>query len=611
MNAPLCFPARGRTLSPVEWTIASVLLLVPALVVFVPGLRYPFLAIDDLYHVVQNPAIRDFSWDGIRFLFTEDTRDIRYYPLTYLSYAVDYRLFGLDPFYFHLTNLILHLANTLGVALLVWTLFRDATVALATALLFSIHPLQVEPVAWVMGRKGVLSFFFLLLGVLTYLAYIHFRAARRGLAALGLGASVICFVLSCLAKATGVTMLPVLVGIDFYLFPEKPARLLAFLRRSLPSKLVYLPPMIAIALATRHAAPENPFAAHYPFTAFEWIAITGYDLFFYIEKSFVPVALGVFYPLPAAGALPARFYLFSVGTLALLALLVWSWFRVRRTLFFGLGWYFVTILPSAVILAFYSDLPLLVADRYFYASSVGVFVLVAAGAALLWRGHAGWRPALGGLSVAVVVALTLLASAQRATWQSTTAAYEQLLAHHPSDEFYYRLALEYDAAGRSDDAFRALDAAESAPSKIFFLRFCYYELQLAELYRRKGDFARAAEHLEAAIESTPNTLEPADARTPLAYLYLVDLRERAGDGAGAARAREAARRARPEPTRYFESTWMRAAPAEAGAFLQRRIASDPRDGMAWYFLALHAALAGDDSLAVERERRAVELGYLR
>lgn len=573
MSAPLHrSPRSAQGFSAIVWLCAFVLLLLPALVVFVPGLGYPFLAIDDLHHVVQNPAIRDFSWNGIRLLFTGDARDIRYYPLTYLSYALDYHFFGMNAFYFHLTNLLLHLANVLGVALLVWILFRNAAIALGTALLFSIHPLQVEPVAWVMGRKGVLSFFFYLLGALGYLGYVHWRGPRRGLAVASLVASAVLFLLSCLAKATGVTLPAVLVLIDYLRDSEPPSRLLIFLRRSLPSKLVYLPPAIVIALATRHAAPVNPFATEYPFTGFEWLAIAGYDLFFYVEKTFLPVGLGAFYPLPAAGALSARFYAFTGCTVALLLVTVWSFLREKRALFFGLGWYFVTILPSALILAFYSDMPLLVADRYYYQSSVGLLVLVALGASNLWRERRALRSALAVFVATACAALMLLSFAQRASWRSTSAVYEQLLAQYPSDEFYYRLALEYHAAGRTGDAFRALDAAEQAPHKIFYLNFCYYRLELAELYRRKGDFAAAARQLEAAIEATPNAIEASDARTPLAYLYLADLRMRAGDAAGAAQAREAAVSARPDPDRYFESTWMRIAPDEARAFVERHAA---------------------------------------
>ena len=557
----------GESLPPLARAALFAGLVLAVVALFGPGLGYPFLGLDDRHHVVQNPAIRDLSWEGIRGIFRGDARDVRYYPLTYLSYAIDYRLSGLDPVAFHRTNLILHAASTLAVAALFRRVLGDLRIAGVAALLFAIHPLQVEPVAWVMGRKSVLSTLCFLLAAIAYVHAARASPERRGLRTAALLASACLYLLSCLAKATGITLPAVLVLIDVCLAPSALARPFAFLARSLRSKLVYAVPAAAVVLLTVHAAPNNPFASTYAFAWHEWLAICGYGLFFYVEKSFAPFALGAFYPLPAPGAVPARFYLYAALSIGLAGVAVWALVRGRRALGLGLGWYLVTLLPSALILAFYSDLPLLVADRYFYGSAPGLFLAIAAGGCALWRRAPIPRALLAAAGVAIVAALFAAASVQRATWRSTIAVYEQLLAHHPSDEFYYRLALEYDAAGRSADAFRALDAAKQSPHRIFFMRFCYYQLLLADLERRKGDFGAAAQRFAAAIESTPNGLEPADARTQVAYLYLAELHERAGDAASAERARAAATRAPRDPGGFFEQTWLGAAPDEARRFL--------------------------------------------
>jgi tetratricopeptide (TPR) repeat protein len=566
-------PGATRARGALQTGAAAALLIAVSLAVFGPGLGYPFVALDDLYHVVENPAIRDLSWNGIREIFAGDARDIRYYPLTYLSYAVDYRLFGLDAFAFHRTNLALHVASALAVAALVWGVLRDAAVAWVTALLFAIHPLQVEPVAWVMGRKSLLSALCFFLGAIAWLGWVRAERGHPLRRAGALGACLVGYLASCLAKATGITLPAVLVGIEACREPGALRSAVrapgAFLRGSLPSKLVFVPPAVAIAVATASAAPRNPFAAEYAYAWHEWVALTGYAFWFFVEKLVLPSGLAAFYPLPAPGAVPLRFYAHTAGAVALAAGAVLAARHGRRALAFGLGWYFVTLLPSALILALYSDLPLLVADRYFYASAPGLFLPVAAGACALWRRRPAWRPWLAPAGGAALAALALLAAEQRSTWRSTTAVYEQILAYHPSDEFYYRLALEYDATGRTAEAFRALDAAKRAPHRIFYMRFCYYQLQLAELERRKGDLPAAAARFEAAIESTPNPLEPSDARTPIAYLYLASLRERAGDAAGAARARAAAAGATADPDHYFERTWLAVAPEEARRFLAR------------------------------------------
>ena len=104
-------PGKGaRAGSRAGWGLLLVLAAVAVL--YLPVLGYPFVSLDDYYAVVDNPGLRDLSWDGIRFLFFEDRHDFRYFPMAYLSLAIDLRLFGLDSSYFHLTSLLLHLANT-------------------------------------------------------------------------------------------------------------------------------------------------------------------------------------------------------------------------------------------------------------------------------------------------------------------------------------------------------------------------------------------------------------------------------------------------------------------------------------------------------------------
>lgn len=570
--------ASSDSLAPLARVALALLLVLAAIALFGPGLGYPFLGLDDRHHVVENPAIRDMSWPGVLAIFRGDVRDVRYYPLTYLSYAIDYRLFGLDPSAFHRTNLILHVACTLAVAWLARLVLRDMALAAITALLFAIHPLQVEPVAWVMGRKSVLSTLCFVLAAIAYVFAVRAPPERRFLRVSCLGGSSLLYLLSCLAKATGVTLPAVLVLLDACFDAQSRSRPFAFLARSVRSKWLFVPPGLAVVWLTISAAPANPFATHYAFAWHEWLAIVGYGLFFYVEKTFAPLALGAFYPLPPAGGVPTSFYVYTVLALGLAAAVVWSLRRGWLAMGIGLGWYLVTLLPSALILALYSDLPLLVADRYFYGSAPGLFLAVAGGLLALWRSRPLPRPVLAALGTAALAALFMIASSQRATWRSTIAVYEQLLAHHPSDEFYYRLALEYDAAGRSTDAYRALDSAKRAPHRIFYMHFCYYQLLLADLERRKGDFAAAAARFEAAIESTPNRLEPGDARTQLAFLYLAELHALAGDEAASRRARAAAALAPRDPGGFFERAWLDAAPEEAGRFLAHLREAPSADG---------------------------------
>jgi len=139
-----------------------------------------------------------------------------------------------------------------------------------------------------------------------------------------------------------------------------------------------------------------------------------------------------------------------------------------------------------------------------------------------------------------------------AKFRSTITVLEASARAWPSDDLYYRLALEYHSAGRQEDAERALDSAERATDQVFFTRVFLFQLRIAEIYRRAGRFDMAARWLERAIDSTPNVIEPVSTRCPSAYFHLADLFAAAGNAASAAQARELAERARCDGNAYLE-----------------------------------------------------------
>lgn len=598
-----------RERTPLQRGLVAVLLLAPAVIVFAPALHYPFVDIDDTYYVVQNPAIRDWSWRGLWHLFCCDVRDLRWFPVSYVSFALDHRLFGLDAHAFHRTSLLFHLANVLLVARLVERVFRDRALGLGTALLFAIHPLQVESVAWVMSRKNVVFLCFFLLSALVYLRARDMGAARRGARVALLCTSALLYFVACMAKTAALPLPALLVAIDLAREPRPRPRPVAFLRRTIPSKLPFLLPALVDVVISLRYAPPNPFRTDFGFGAGEWATIVGHNFFFYVEKTFAPFGLAPFYPLPPAGALPAHFALYAGLSIALVGLGLWALARERAPLMLGLAWYGLTIAPNTLYAVIFSDLPILVADRYAYQALPGLLLPVVAGVVALARARPRWRPALATASLAIVVALGVLASAHRASWRSSLALYERVVAVSPSDEFFYRIALAHAAAGRQQDAFRALDAAVSAPRQIFYTDFLYYRLELAALWLRRGDAARAADQLEAGIAATPNDFEPDDARVPLAFLWLGALRERAGDAEAAARARERALAAREDPSFYFETTWMRISPDESRRFVESLLAASPEDGRVWLWYGLSAQAARDERTAEQRFARAAALGY--
>jgi len=509
-----------------------VLVLAITYLLFGQSLEYPFLNFDDDYWISQNPGIRELSWSNIRFLFTEDTRDFRYFPITYLSFAIDYHFFGLDPRYFHLTNILLHSANIVLVALLVFKLFGKRIAALITAAFFAIHPLQVEAVVWAMSRKNVLFFFFFLLSLLSYLAYFQYLGKHYSKAALFLLLSIVLYLISGMAKTTAITLPAVLLLIDHLLDEPRSSTLISFAKRHLPSKLLYIPPAVFLFLMNGRRSELSPFHADYNFSWLDWILIPGHNTFFYIYKTLIPTKLAVFYPYINADFPSPRHYVFTVLTFIVVALAFFTWKRYRNV-FWGSMYFLITISPMAFSVLLTSDVPILTADRYLYQSAPGIFLLLGLGIDHIW--HMPGESQLPSRMVLLLILSSILTGVwfvsdkQVKTWRDTITVFENEVNHYPSDAFYRYLAFEYEETGQSNKAFTALALGESAPLQFYFSKILIHQYKLFVLYSQKGDIRTAALHLENAIESVPNHMEPFSAKTPFAYFYLAHLYEISGD----------------------------------------------------------------------------------
>ncbi len=139
--------------------VSIVVIGLVALFVFLPATRFEFTNWDDNVLVTQNAAIRDVSIPGIIKIFSSFSLN-HYHPLVTLSYAIEFKIFGLIPFPFHVTNVVLHVLNSILVVVLLRSITNNTLIAFVTGLLFAIHPLRVESVAWIAERKDVLSALF-------------------------------------------------------------------------------------------------------------------------------------------------------------------------------------------------------------------------------------------------------------------------------------------------------------------------------------------------------------------------------------------------------------------------------------------------------------------
>lgn len=408
--------------------LASALLVVLIWIAFWPLLNAEFINFDDTDFVTLNSrVVGGLTGENISWAFTS-TR-VYWQPLTWLSYQLDAQLYGLNPRGFHLTNLLLHCVCSL----LLFITLRRMTAAfwrsLVVAALFALHPLQVETVAWIAERKGLLSSLFLMLALLAYVRHAERPSwLRFALVAL-------CYALGLMAKSMVITLPALLLLLDVW--PLRRVRLMSFVgepdgdgpfplqawHRVILEKLLLLPFAAVSALLTVLAQGQggNMWTAE-QYTLGARFAHVGVSYVAYLRKALIPSDLAVFYPHPLT--YPAWLVLLSVVLLAsLTGLCLWRFIKAPWLL---VGWLWFTgmLLP---VIGFLQTGDQAMADRYTYLPLIGVFVALTWGAFDLVI-RIRLKPWACGVVGAVAVSLCLLASSfQVRTWQNTRTLFEHAL----------------------------------------------------------------------------------------------------------------------------------------------------------------------------------------
>ncbi len=563
------FEGRGR-----ELAAATVLLLLVA-VVFLPVVRYGFLGIDDDVYVAQNPHVRQGLTPATVGWALTSFDDIIWMPVTRISYLVDASVWGLDPRDFHLTNLLLHAAGVLVVFLLLRRLTGSYWRSLLVAGLCAVHPLRVEPVAWIADRKDLLGFLGVVLSIGAYARWAAGRGRRWYVVSLGL------FVLAAGAKAATVVLPLLLLLVDLWPLgrlrlpgaaaaagegrARPPGRLLA-------EKLPFLAVSVAVAALAVAASASGRYGAQEAPPLLERLGIAVATYGVYLERLAWPARLAVAYP-PASLELPV-WRIAAVGLLlALLTVGALRQARRRPALCWGWLWYLVALLP---VLGLVSGRFQPAADRYVYLPLLGLFVAVAWG-----LGELAARPRLripvAVLAAAWVLVLAGLAARQRTWWRGTVPLLEHALAVTEGNAFAHaNLGLAFMEEGRAEEAAVQLEAALRLKGN------AEVAYDLGNLLAGTGDLERAMRYYRAALRLRPGFAE--------AHNNLGSLLVRTGRTAEAIGQFRAALAAEPGFARAHYN-WAMALltegrPEEAAAHLRRALALDPG------YAAAAEALAG-------------------
>ncbi len=473
---------------------------------FYPSLRNGFVNWDDNAYVTQNRFIRSVSLENIKQI-SSSFFIAHYQPITILSYLFEYHFFKLNPFGYHLTSLILHVLNCLLVFWLVFMLSGRISVAWLTAILFGIHPLQVESVAWISQRKNLLYALFFLAAIICYCYYRRGRQSKRYYSA-----SLILFGLSLLSKVSAAAFPLVLFLVDYF-FSRKRDK--SWLIDKIPFFILsFIFGMVAFIGTDSFRRVGNEFAAH----LINQIAIASQAIIFYLSKILLPLKLSCLYPF--FGIEGTSLSLYFMITLIMLFAIVISSRKYTRKVIFGSSFFLISILPA---LRWISIGEMVFADRYVYLSSLGVFYILAEGLFWLYSRQIKYFSFLRCLILVVIMAgigvLISLTWQRCQVWKNSLSLWSDVLKNYPNVAPAYNQRGEYLlGTGKYDQArsdfLLAINTSVQHPH--YKLSRKYYYLNLGNLYRATGKNPEAIAIFEQLIKSNPRD---AEAYFNLANLY--------------------------------------------------------------------------------------------
>ncbi len=483
-----------------------VLLVLAVLLVFGQTVQYQFLNYDDDQYFSANPRVQaGLTWSGLTWAF-QTMYAANWHPLTWLSLMLDAKLFGTGPAGPHLTNVLLHAANTVLLFLLLTRLTGALWRSALVAGLFGLHPLHVESVAWISERKDVLSALFGFLTLLMYARYVEKSGVHNPKSRVFYGLALLFFALGLMSKPMLVTLPIVLLLLDYWPLGRTRWAKLApgmnvetslnqLLKEKLPFVALAAVVCVVTCLAQRGGDTVVPLANLPPGMR---IANSLLSYMRYLSKAFWPRGLAVFYPmpvtLPAAAAVGA-----GIGLLGLTAAAIW---RAPREPWLATGWfwYLGTLVPVIGLVQVGGQS---MADRYTYLPFIGLFIMLcwSVPRSVLDRGTFKIITCLAAGAALAVCAVR--ARIQAGYWKDSETLFRNALSVTQDNWLaHYNLGIALQRAGKYEDAVgqygQVIRLKPNYPG-------AHYNLAVA--LTQLGRAREAMEHWEQALRIKPDYAE--------------------------------------------------------------------------------------------------------
>jgi tetratricopeptide (TPR) repeat protein len=493
-----------------QWAALPAVLIavvcVAVLVVHWPVLSAKALSFDDYQYVIRNPFVRNPSLSSTKRFLTEiykpSTVTGYYQPLTMISLMLDYAAGGrennLMPF--HRTALALHVANTALVIILLYLLFGNIWVAAGVGLLFGLHPMTVEPVAWLGERKTLLAAFFSFWSLLFYLLFTRTRAKKYYVVC------IFAYLFALMSKPVSLPLPFVMLLMDYW--PLKRFRRSAIIEKLPLLAITLLFAFITIISQMRSAVGLLPGQAQHGLL--DPLLIFCHNVVFYPLKILWPVNLTSYYPHPNPLQISNPQLLACIFATVLLAVLLIVSLRWTKAALTGSLIFLVAILPTMQIIKFSY---FIASDKFVYLPAIGLLMMLAALLLRLYNNNP--RRAL-----IIFVGVLILSGAEAfavrrylSYWRDTVTLYEYMLKLSPDAvPVYGNLASAYGRLGRPDKVVELLEHAVAVdPNE----GRTYINLGVA--YMKLNRYKQAIAVLERSVRLRPYD---ADAYINLASAYI-------------------------------------------------------------------------------------------
>ncbi len=459
------------------WHLGLIVVAV-ALAVFGPHVGNEFVTLDDGLLIYKNVAIQELTPRSLWKIVSSYDPEL-YVPLTLFSFQLNHFFFGLSPLTYHLVNLLLHVGSAYLVCVIMERLTGRKLFAFLIALLFAIHPIQIETVLWAAARKDALSSFFFFLSVFLF---IRWRQEDKPLSYWG---SVLAFALGLISKVSIIVLPLILILLEWRNGTWE-------WKKSWKS----IAPFFALSIFFGLVALGGKSANISSLTFLDTILLSCQSTMFYLSKIFWPSNLSVIYPQEAPISFSSISFLLSILGVVALAAVAWLTRNRFRDVSFGILFYLLLLVPS--FSTFWKNgFIFFASDRYAYIACIGLFFAVCSLVAPQLSGHIvrNIERMVAVVAVLLIATLAGIAHVHGYTWKNSESLYLNVLRTYPNSAMAHNnLGDVLEKLGRHEEAEARFRKAAELDPLLMFARF-----HLGEVHRARGEFDAAKAEFEKAI----------------------------------------------------------------------------------------------------------------